>query len=148
MGTKLTLTQARWFYLSMAESARPRRWFTPPPHRNAYFSKIRNPGVVLRVSARLTPVPSKTFTKTAVAVAIPDKRIARFMDHKFREYNSTLKHFSKLLDSVRAHNLITSDIAESCPDLDMVNLQWPTLIKSYPDYNCLSTLPLWLIPSG
>ena len=53
------------------------RWLRPPPQRPAYFSSSLKPGVVLRVSARATPVPSSSATKRAVAVAIPDSRIAR-----------------------------------------------------------------------
>ena len=46
--------------------------------RTAYFSSRRSPGVVLRVSARRTPVPSSWATKAAVAVAIPERRMAKF----------------------------------------------------------------------
>ena len=42
--------KARWLSLIMAASYNPRRWFQPPPHRTAYFSSRRQPGVVLRVS--------------------------------------------------------------------------------------------------
>ena len=50
--------QAMWFSFSIAASSRPMRWLMPPPQRTAYFSSKRSPGVVLRVSARRTPVPS------------------------------------------------------------------------------------------
>ena len=70
--------------------------------------------------------------KITVKMAKLHRRIARFMDYKFHEYNSTIQNFSKLLDSIRAHHLITSDIADSCPDLDLVNLQWPSLLTSSP----------------
>ena len=72
--------------------------------------------------------------KITVKMAKLHRRIARSMDYKFHEYNSTLQSFSKLLDSVRAHHLITSDIADSCPDLDLVNLQWPSLLTSSPTW--------------
>ena len=69
--------QARWFSLSMAASSSPSLWFTPPPQRTAYFSSRRSPGVVLRVSASRTPVPASSATMAAVAVAIPERRMAR-----------------------------------------------------------------------
>ena len=49
------------------------RWFTPPPARTASFFKVLKPGVVLRVSVMLTPVPATACTRSRVAVAIPDK---------------------------------------------------------------------------
>ncbi|GIW74871.1 MAG: hypothetical protein KatS3mg103_1393 [Phycisphaerales bacterium] len=44
------LSPARWLSLISTASYSPMRWFVPPPHRTAYFSSCRRPGVVLRVS--------------------------------------------------------------------------------------------------
>ena len=49
----------------------PDRWFVPPPIRTAYFSNIRNPGVVFRVSRIFAVVPTSCSTKPCVWVAIP-----------------------------------------------------------------------------
>ena len=46
----------------------------PPPHRTAYFSRKRQPGVVLRVSKIAARVPSTAATYRAVKVAIPLNR--------------------------------------------------------------------------
>src|SRR5512139_2151411 len=53
------------------------RWFPPPPTRTAYFSRARNPGVVLRVSTMVAPVPATSRTKAAVSVATPLRRCNR-----------------------------------------------------------------------
>ena len=47
------------------------RWLTPPPHRTAYFSRRRIPGVVLRVSRIAAPVPAIASTHVRVSVAMP-----------------------------------------------------------------------------
>ena len=59
-------------------SYRPNRWFRPPPHRTAYFSSARQPGVVLRVSRIAAFVPSTSATNRAVRVAIPLSRWRKF----------------------------------------------------------------------
>ncbi len=64
---------ATWLSFISAASPSPIRWFTPPPHRTAYFSSWRRPGVVLRVSRTAHPVPDKASTQALVAVAIPDR---------------------------------------------------------------------------
>ena len=46
-----------WLSLTIAASDSDIRWLTPPPHRTAYFSSARSPGVVLRVSRTAAPVP-------------------------------------------------------------------------------------------
>ena len=48
---------AAWMWLSLIRmpSARLKRWLLPPPTRTAYFSRIRRPGVVLRVSVIRAP---------------------------------------------------------------------------------------------
>lgn len=53
------------------------RWLTPPPHRTAYFSSARSPGVVLRVSRTFAFVPSSTSAQARVAVAIPESLQSR-----------------------------------------------------------------------
>ena len=59
-------------------SNRPIRWFTPPPIFTAIFSRIRIPGVVLRVSSTRVFVPSNTFAYLRVIVAIPLIRCITF----------------------------------------------------------------------
>ncbi len=59
----------RWFSLTRIASSRPARWLAPPPQRTAYFSSARRPGVVLRVSRMVAPVPS-----TAADVARGQRR--------------------------------------------------------------------------
>ena len=49
------------------------RWLTPPPQRTAYFSSARSPGVVLRVSRTVPPVPSRASTQRRVSVATPER---------------------------------------------------------------------------
>lgn len=46
----------------------------PPPHSTAYFSKARQPGVVLRVSRIWALVPRMASTNLAVRVATPERR--------------------------------------------------------------------------
>ena len=50
---------AMWLSLMSAASPSPIRWLRPPPHRTAYFSSWRSPGVVLRVSRTVQPVPDR-----------------------------------------------------------------------------------------
>ncbi len=59
-------------------SSRPKRWFTPPPQRTAYFSRARRPGVVLRVSVMRARVPRTAWTYSAVRLATPDRWPSRF----------------------------------------------------------------------
>ena len=48
-----------WLSLIIATSYRPMRLLVPPPQRTAYFSRARSPGVVLRVSSTVRPVPAR-----------------------------------------------------------------------------------------
>lgn len=66
-----------WLSLTSAASDSDIRWLTPPPQRTAYFSMARRPGVVLRVSRTLAPVPSSTSAQARVAVAMPESRHSR-----------------------------------------------------------------------
>src|SRR3954463_15791393 len=59
-------------------SQRPKRWFWPPPQATAYFSKRRQPGVVLRVSRIFALVPLIASTKRDVRVATPERRWTKF----------------------------------------------------------------------
>ena len=59
-------------------SNRPMRWFTPPPIRTASFSRIRIPGVVLRVSNTWVRVPSNALTYLRVVVAVGSGSLQRF----------------------------------------------------------------------
>ncbi len=54
------------------------RWLHPPPASTAAFSNARRPGVVLRVSRILAPVPSTALTNRRVRVATPDSRWRKF----------------------------------------------------------------------
>ncbi len=56
----------------------PMRWFCPPPIRTAYFSSIRYPGNVLRVSRMLTSVDWTRLTKARVIVATPERCCKKF----------------------------------------------------------------------
>ncbi len=49
---------AMWFSLIRMPSYSPTRWFCPPPTRTAYFSAMRRPGRVLRVSRMAARVPA------------------------------------------------------------------------------------------
>src|SRR6266542_4067068 len=62
--TAARMPPARRMWLSLIRTASysPRRWFVPPPQRTAYFSRLRRPGVVLRVSRISTPVPETAST--------------------------------------------------------------------------------------
>jgi hypothetical protein len=51
------------------------RLLVPPPARTAYFSRWRIPGVVLRVSSTIAPVPSSWSAQRRVWVATPDSRL-------------------------------------------------------------------------
>jgi hypothetical protein len=67
-----------WLSLIIATSYRPIRLFVPPPARTAYFSRIRRPGVVLRVSSTRAFVPASASAQARVCVATPDMRQSRF----------------------------------------------------------------------
>ncbi|CAM5376258.1 hypothetical protein STENM327S_05074 [Streptomyces tendae] len=67
-----------WLSLTRAASERDMRWLTPPPQRTANFSRLRSPGVVLRVSRTLAFVPSRASAHARVADAMPDMRHRRF----------------------------------------------------------------------
>ena len=67
-----------WLSLTRAASDSDIRWLTPPPHRTAYFSSARSPGIVLRVSRTCAPVPSIASTQRRVRVATPDRWPSRF----------------------------------------------------------------------
>ena len=54
------------------------RLLVPPPQRTAYFSRARSPGVVLRVSRTIAPVPSRASAQRRVCVAMPESRLSRF----------------------------------------------------------------------
>src|ERR1051325_5151919 len=56
----------------------PKRWLRPPPQATAYFSKRRQPGVVLRVSRILACVPRTLAANCAVSVATPERRWTKF----------------------------------------------------------------------
>ena len=68
---------AMWLSLMSAASPSPIRWLRPPPHRTAYFSSWRSPGVVLRVSRTVHPVPDRASAQAPVAVAIPDRWVRK-----------------------------------------------------------------------
>ena len=53
------------------------RLLVPPPQRTAYFSRARSPGVVLRVSRTMAPVPSRASAQRRVCVATPESRLIR-----------------------------------------------------------------------
>src|SRR5690242_21830507 len=61
-----------WLSLIIATSYRPIRLFVPPPARTEYFSRARRPGVVLRVSRTVAPVPSSRWAQSHVWLATPD----------------------------------------------------------------------------
>ena len=54
------------------------RWLAPPPIRTAYFSRARSPGVVLRVSRTIAPVPASASAQRRVSVATPERWHSRF----------------------------------------------------------------------
>src|SRR5690625_7032970 len=60
-----------WLSLIRTASSSPKRWFTPPPARTAYFSKARSPGVVFRVQHTRASVWAIVCAICAVALAIP-----------------------------------------------------------------------------
>ena len=62
-----------WLSFTSAASLRLIRWFCPPPHRTAYFSRRRSIGVVLRVSRMTAPVPETASAHLDVAVATPER---------------------------------------------------------------------------
>ena len=57
--------------MNITNSERLTRWLLPPPARTAAFSKLRSPGVVLRVSNTATPPAAST--KALVWVAMPER---------------------------------------------------------------------------
>ena len=66
--------RARWLSFSRIQSDRLPRWLAPPPARTAAFSRLRRPGVVLRVSQmRVGPAAAATTTNRRVSVAMPDR---------------------------------------------------------------------------
>ncbi|CAM5688200.1 hypothetical protein STENM223S_07656 [Streptomyces tendae] len=67
-----------WLSLTSAASERDMRRSTPPPQRTANFSRLRSPGVVLRVSRTFVLVPSSASAHARVAVAMPESRHSRF----------------------------------------------------------------------
>jgi len=56
----------------------PARWLLAPPAATAAFSSARSPGVVLRVSSTLAPVPCTAFAARAAIVATPDRCARKF----------------------------------------------------------------------
>ncbi len=56
---------ATWLSLISTASNKPVRWLCPPPRRTAYFSNLRQPGVVLRVSYSRALVPCDCLHKLA-----------------------------------------------------------------------------------
>ena len=62
---------ATWLSLISIASSRPKRWLAPPPSRTASFSRMRRPGVVLRVQTILALWPSIASASERVAVATP-----------------------------------------------------------------------------
>ena len=69
---------AMWFSLISTASYRPARWLLAPPAATAAFSSARIPGVVLRVSSTLAPVPSTARAARAAIVATPDRCARKF----------------------------------------------------------------------
>src|SRR5262245_13382359 len=67
-----------WLSLTRYMSQSANRWFCPPPQSTAYFSRMRSPGVVLRVSRITPPVPSIALTYSRVSVATPESRMRKF----------------------------------------------------------------------
>src|SRR5271170_3833277 len=68
---------AMWLSLISIASSSPKRWLAPPPDRTASFSKVRSPGVVLRVHTILALKPVIASANARVAVATPDIRLKR-----------------------------------------------------------------------
>ena len=63
----------------MTQSDRLARWFTAPPARTAAFSRVRRPGVVLRVSQmRAEPPSAAASAKRRVSVATPERWQRKF----------------------------------------------------------------------
>ena len=69
---------ARWLSFTMTMSWRPRRWLVAPPEAAAAFSRRRRPGVVLRVSRILAPVPAMASANRRASVATPERRWMKF----------------------------------------------------------------------
>ena len=66
--------RAMWLSLSSTQSDRLPRWLAPPPARTAAFSRLRSPGVVLRVSQmRAGPPAAAASTNARVRVAMPER---------------------------------------------------------------------------
>src|SRR5256885_6501768 len=74
------------------------RWLLPPPARTAYFSSCRQPGVVLRVSRILAPVPSIAATNCAVSDAIPDRRWRKLSATRSAESSARALPLTKRID--------------------------------------------------
>ena len=74
---------ARWLSLISTMSNRPKRWLRPPPQATAYFSRRRQPGVVLRVSRICARVPLTASTNCAVSVATPREALDEIQRHAF-----------------------------------------------------------------
>ena len=70
--------KSTWLSFKRIISNKPIRWLHPPPIFTAIFSRIRIPGVVLRVSSTRVLVPSSFFTYLLVMVAIPLMRCMIF----------------------------------------------------------------------
>ena len=62
-----------WFSSIRIASYSPARWLLAPPAATAAFSSARSPGVVLRVSSTLAPVPCTSSAARAAIVATPDR---------------------------------------------------------------------------
>jgi len=62
---------AMWLSLSRSPSSSRILWLRAPPTHDAYFDRARKPGIVLRVSISVAPVPSTSRAYSAVRVAIP-----------------------------------------------------------------------------
>ena len=78
MALSMPPAKSTWLSFSRIMSNRPIRWFTPPPIFTAIFSRIRMPGVVLRVSSTRVFVPFRRSTYLWVMVAIPLMRCMMF----------------------------------------------------------------------
>src|SRR6266852_4794322 len=70
--------RAQWLSFQRTASANDARLSTPPPILTAYNSRVRRPGVVLRVCVIFARVPSTASTTRRVRVATPDRRCRKF----------------------------------------------------------------------
>ena len=78
MALSIPPAKSTWLSFRRIMSNKPIRWFTPPPIFTAIFSRMRIPGVVLRVSSTRVFVPSNTFAYLRVMVAMPLIRCITF----------------------------------------------------------------------